>query len=79
MKRNLQSLMLLTLTLSLTACGVKLFNSKESSAKSQEDITRPPAIEVSKETDIRVQSDPEESVSFEEWKKQNAQSSGASE
>lgn len=79
MKRNIQSLILLTLTLSLTACGVKLFKSTESSVKSEEDITRPPPIVISEDKDFRVASDPEESVSLEEWKKKNALPSGTSE
>lgn len=72
MKRKIQNLILLTLTLSLTACGVKLFKSSESSAKSEEDITRPPPIVVSEDKDFRVATDPDESVSFEEWKKKNS-------
>ena len=72
MKNKIQSLILVTLTLSLTGCGVKLFKSTETSAAPQEDITRPPEIAVSKDKDFRVAQDPEESVSFEEWKKKNA-------
>ena len=71
MKIKLQNLILLAFTLSLTACGVKLFNASESAQAEKEDITRPPKVVASKKQDVRVRSNPDEAVSYEEWKKQN--------
>jgi len=71
MKMKLQNIILLTLALSLTACGTKLVKSSQSGVKEQEDITRPPAIAASTAQDSRVRSNPDETVSFEEWSRKN--------
>ena len=71
MKIKLQSLILLTLAMSLTACGVKVLKSSKSNGQAQEDITRPPQIKISKQQDTRVASDPNETISYEEWNKKN--------
>jgi len=78
MKRKIKVFVVLALVLSLSACGTKLFKSKGKTVK-EEDITRPPPIAVSKDKDVRVRSNPDEAVSFEEWSKQNTPSGAAAE
>ena len=73
MKIKLLPLVLLTLSLSLSACGVKVFKSTAQSPKGEaEDITRPPELAASSEEVIIRRTDPNEAVSYGEWLKENS-------
>ena len=73
MKIKLLSLVLLTLSLSLSACGAKVSKSTAQSPKGEvEDITRPPKIAASSEEVVLRRTDPNEVVSYEEWLKENS-------
>jgi len=74
MKIKLLSLILLTLSLSLSACAKKTpkpVTVTQSSANGG-DITRPPEIAVSKTEVFTRATDPNETISYEEWLKENS-------
>jgi len=73
MKLKLFTLLLLMLTLS--ACGSKRLKSDQVT----EDITRPPQIEVSNDALYEsLKKEKKETVSYEEWLKENAEPTPAS-
>ena len=64
--------------LAMTACGGKNKAIKTDSAKAggqqkQIDITRPPEFEIEGGSRVEVERDPSQSVSFDEWRKQQEQ------
>lgn len=64
---KLKLLLLICISLSLTACGSKRVKSEQD----QVDITRPPEIDLSGDKAFEVKKKTDEAVSYEEWLKKN--------
>ena len=64
---KLKLLLLIFISLSLTACGAKRVKSEQD----QVDITRPPEIDLSGDKAFEIQKKTDETVSYEEWLKKN--------
>jgi len=72
MKIKFLSLMLLTLSLSLTACGTKVLKSTAQNSTDGVDITRPPKIAASKDKAFEIKKKTDQAVSYEQWLKENS-------
>jgi len=73
MKIKIVCLIILSLFL-LSGCGVKVFKSKakqENAAQQKGDITRPPVLK-KRPVEIADEADPNEIISFDEWKNKNS-------